>query len=460
MPLKESLPISLYAERRAALVQKIKQEYNEKAQEGLVLLFANFEHDGASFRQDRSFLYCTGVNEPAVALVVDIKTEKSTLYIPNFGSERSKWVEGALMPTPETAALFGVDTVVYLGSPCKGYQCHPFFTHHEYADLIALLQKVVSSGKTIFTINPSGKAGYIEQRFIVQRLSALIPGFDDSIQDCSTLIAQLRRTKHNAEIELLFKAVDITIDAHDVVARAIKPGKVEYEMQAAIEYVFGVRGGSVGFPSIVASGKNGVVLHYTANNKTLEQGELVVIDIGAEYNYYCADLTRTYPVSGSFSKRQRELYTIVLDTQEYIAGLAKPGMWLSNPDEPAQSLHHLAQEFLRAKGYDKYFVHGIGHFLGLDVHDVGDYKRPLQAGDVITIEPGIYIPEENIGIRIEDNYWIVPDGVICLSENLPKSPDDIELMMQDRAGEDQEEEEPIDMSQAFEELDDDQEYND
>ena len=124
------------------------------------------------------------------------------------------------------------------------------------------------------------------------------------------------------------------------------------------------------------------------------------------------------------------MYNIVLETQEHIASLAKPGMWLKNKDKADKSLHHLAVKFLAQRGYDKYFPHGIGHFLGLDVHDVGDYNVPLHEGDVITIEPGIYIPEEGIGIRIEDNYWITKDGAICLSENLPKDADDIEGFMQ------------------------------
>ena len=158
----------------------------------------------------------------------------------------------------------------------------------------------------------------------------------------------------------------------------------------------------------------------------------MVVDVGAEYDYYCADLTRTYPVSGSFTKRQKELYNLVLDTQEYVAKLAKPGMWLSNKEKPEKSLHHLAKKFLDDRGgYGKYFVHGIGHFLGMDVHDVGDIKEPLQDGDVFTLEPGIYIPEENIGIRIEDNYWIAKDGAVCLSESLPKKPDEIEAMMEE-----------------------------
>ena len=140
----------------------------------------------------------------------------------------------------------------------------------------------------------------------------------------------------------------------------------------------------------------------------------------------------TYPVSGKFTKRQRELYDIVLDTQEYIAAIAKPGLWLSNKENPDMSLNHLARKYLNDQGYGEYFPHGIGHFLGIDVHDVGDAAQALQAGDVITIEPGIYIPQEGIGIRIEDDYWIVEDGAVRLSEFIPKKAEEIEQMMQQK----------------------------
>ena len=166
------------------------------------------------------------------------------------------------------------------------------------------------------------------------------------------------------------------------------------------------------------------------NNQKLVAGDLVVVDIGAEVDYYCADITRTYPVSGTFSKRQRDVYTIVLATQEYIASIAKPGMWLNNKEKPEQSLQHCAQKFLEKHNYHTYFPHGIGHFLGMDVHDVGDVHEPLQEGDVITIEPGIYLQKEQLGIRIEDDYWIVKDGVICLSDALPKEAHAIEEMAQ------------------------------
>jgi len=428
MPFVHKKDFAVYKERRDTLITAIK-EAHPKNSNGIVVLFGGFEQDGYAFKQERSFYYLTGIEEPATALTLDLASGVSTLYVPNMGKERAKWVAITLEPTEENAQYYGVDAIVYLGNPCKGYQCHPFFSASEYEVLLLLLQKAVAQSRTIFTFNPSSAYGYVEQRFIVQRIGNLVPGLQELLHDISPLVAHMRRKKNNHEIELLYKAIDSTIHAHEVAARTIKEGKIEYEIQAIIEYMFTSSGCSLAFPSIVASGKNSTVLHYNLNNKILASGDLIVIDIGAEYNYYCADITRTYPVSGEFTKRQRELYDIVLDTQEYIESIAKPGMWLSNKEKSDQSLNHLAQEFLRSKSYDKYFPHGIGHFLGLDVHDVGDYNQPLALGDVITIEPGIYIPAEGNGIRIEDDYWLVKDGVVSLSENLPKHPDDIEKMV-------------------------------
>ena len=228
------------------------------------------------------------------------------------------------------------------------------------------------------------------------------------------------------------RAIEITELAHEAAAQAIEPGILECEVQASLEYIMTASGSRPAFPSIVATGKNATILHYMANEAPLASGDLVVVDIGATQDGYCADLTRTYPVSGKFTKRQLELYKIVLDTQMYIADLAKPGMYLNHADHPEQSLHHLAKAFLKKHGLDQYFVHGIGHFLGLDVHDVGNVKEPLQENDVFTIEPGVYIPEEGIGIRIEDDYLIVKKGAICLSEHLPKDPAMIEEMVQEK----------------------------
>jgi len=203
----------------------------------------------------------------------------------------------------------------------------------------------------------------------------------------------------------------------------------ERDVLAGLTYGIIAGGAREAFPSIVAAGKNATILHYADCDTQLKKNELLLIDCGASYNHYCADLSRTVPISGKFTQRQRAIYAIVLACQDYIASLVKPGMWLNNKEKPHESLQHLAVEFFEKKGYAQYFTHGIGHYLGLEPHDVGSMQEPLREGDVITLEPGLYLPEENIGVRIEDDYWVIKDGVHCLSEELPKAIDDIEELM-------------------------------
>lgn len=424
-----AIEVAEYRQRRMNLLDLIKKQHPDK--EGAVLLFAGFEHEHARFRQESSFYYFTGIEEPGAALLLDLDGH-GTLFIANHGNVRAKWVLSALEVNEEHAQRVGVDVIEYLGEQCDGYQLYPFFKARDHQHLLARLKKYMDEKKTIFSLLPTTPHGYVEQRFIFERLSSFLPGLSQHRMDIAPLVATLRRTKTMRELESLFKAVEITSLAHEAAAQSIAPGALECQVQASLEFVFTEMGSQrPAFPSIVGSGKNSTVLHYNQNNRVMQAGDLVVVDIGAEYGYYCADLTRTYPVSGTFSKRQQEIYELVLDTQEYIASIAQPGYWLSNKEQPEKSLNHLARAFLKERGYDQYMPHGIGHFLGIDVHDVGDPLIPLREGDVITIEPGIYIPQEGIGVRIEDNYWIVQDGAVCLSEELPKVPQDIEEMVRE-----------------------------
>jgi Xaa-Pro aminopeptidase len=423
-----SYDFSVHALRRRDLINHIKQQHGNTAK-GIVLLLGGFERDATLFKQESSFLYYTGLHEPGVALIMDLNGD-ADLYVPNCIDERKKWMSYPYPFTQESAALFGMQTVQSLGDACTGYQFHPFFLREQVKGLLDRIDKTIKQGGSIFTLSPDSQSGYIDQRLVLNRLATFVPELTELVVDISPIVATMRRSKDQSEIEQIYKAVEITALAQEAAAQAISDGATESEVQASLEYMFIGSGARPAFATIVGSGKNSTILHYHDNNAPLKKGDLVVVDIGAEIGHYCADITRTYPVSGVFTKRQREIYDIVLETQEYIASLAKPGIWLSNKDKPEQSLNHLAKKYLTERGYGAYFPHGIGHFLGLDVHDVGDYSVPLREGDVITIEPGIYIPEENIGIRIEDDYWIVKDGVVCLSEFIPKRAEDIEAIVQ------------------------------
>ncbi len=424
----EDQDVSVHALRMRQLIDDIKLEH-PKVEKGVVLLVANFEEERYHFRQESSFYYLTGIQEPGAVALIDLNGSSATLMLPHFVGNRTQWVYQPYELTKEIVQQLGFHDIQTLGEPCTGYQSHPFFDKQDYAKLLERLEKVISEGGTIFTVYPPSAYGYVYQRIIIDRLKGLLPSLASHIVDISRVVANLRRSKDMREIETMYKAVHITMLAQEAAAKTIQANVPECQVQATIEYVFTGSGGHAAFPSIVGSGKYSTVLHYNVNNEVLKDGDLVVVDIGAEYNYYCADLTRTYPVSGKFTVRQKEIYSIVLDAQKYIASIAKPGFWLSSKNHPEKSLNHLAHKYIEERGYGKYFPHNIGHFLGLEVHDVGDYEKPLEEGDVITIEPGIYIAEENLGVRIEDNYWVVEDGIVCLSEELPKEPEDIELFM-------------------------------
>jgi Xaa-Pro aminopeptidase len=442
---------SVHPLRRKELIESIKLQFPQIT-DGIVVLFAAFEQGSERFRQDKTFYYYTDVVEPGTVLVIDM-AGKSTLYIPNCFTKRAQWMTLPVALINRDAKALGVDAVELLGDECVGYEMNSYFSAQEYAHMITLMKNVIARGGSIFSTSPDNGHEYLHARFTFDHLQKFIPEVQKSVVDISPIIASSRRRKDVSEIEHVYRAVEITELAHESAVQAIKDGALECEVQASLEYMMIASHARTSFPSIVASGKNGTVLHYNQNSGTLKNGDLLVVDIGAEFKNYCADLTRTYPVSGTFTKRQRELYNIVLETQTHVASLAKPGMWLKNKDKVEESLHHLAVKFLAKRGYDKYFPHGIGHFLGLDVHDVGDYSVPLQEGDVITIEPGIYIPAEGIGIRIEDNYWVTKDGVICLSEHLPKEADDIEAVVQQAlSGESDDEDE--------DEYEDDEDYDD
>lgn len=415
---------NLFIKRRASLVAAVKKAFPGK--KGTIILCAAFESHHYAFTQESSFYYLTGLEEPGVIAVLDLDGQ-SSLYVPQYGADRAQWVGPFLKEGKDTGARLGFTEVRPLGNPCRGYSLTAACMANEYQNLLTNLQKKADAGFVLFA--DYSQARITEQSLMLERLLRAHPQLLDTITSISPFIASMRRKKDSTELEALYGAVDTTIAAHEWASTVIEPGLFEYEVQASVEFIFKSAGGAAAFPSIVASGKQGTVLHYTRNDQEMRKGDLVIVDVGARVDHYCADLARTYPVSGTFSDRQREVYDIVLATQDYVAEAARPGYWLSNKEVPEKSLHHLAVNFLKRHGYADYFTHLIGHFMGLDVHDVGEYKEPLKEGDVFTLEPGVYIPAERLGIRIEDNYWMTNEGAVCLSEELPKDSYEIEELM-------------------------------
>lgn len=416
-----------FKDRRNRLQQLVAEQYPGKT--GRIMLFAPFEEVRNPFVQDSYFYYTTGLSEPAIAFSLE-QSGESVLYAPQYGVDRHQWVADSAILNEKTIAIHGFDRFSFSGDATRSYAQNFYFAESDYGVIIALLKEMVQKKEFLFTVYPEHNSEAVRVKQIIDRLIIFVPDLRHFIIDISSQLNSMRRVKSMMEIETMYHALEITAAGLEAACCMLKPGNNEAEVHAAIEYVYTENGALNSYYPIVAGGKNATVLHYQQNNKELKGGDLVLIDAGAMFQNYCSDITRVYPVSGSFSDEQRELYEVVLEAQELAVKHMKPGMYLLNAQEQDASLHHIVVNFFKQHGYDKYFCHGIGHFLGLDTHDVGERSEPLQKGDVITIEPGVYIPDKNIGIRIEDNYWIADDEeVVCLSEKIPKSIKAVEEMM-------------------------------
>ena len=398
---------------------------------GVLVLFAATEGEGQNathgFRQDEDFFYLTGSMEPGAGVVVAAANDKrpytEILFLPAQNVSQEKWTGPKLSATsPEARRVTGFDRVDTLDRMRE--------------ELVRILP---SPAATVFTdLTDQGTTSSTIPIEWLRRANAF-PNYI-TFTDVSPLTAELRLVKDAGEIALIRKATDATIAAHRAAHGAVRPGATENEVAGLIEYEFR-RGGcqNPAFSSIVGSGLNSTVLHYSANSGTMREGDVVVIDIGAECGMYASDVTRTLPVSGRFTPRQREIYNIVLGAQQAAVAAFKAGVSTAGRAGD-NSLYRVAMDYINTHGKDskgqplgQYFIHGLSHYVGLEVHDAGSNTVPLQPGSVFTIEPGIYIPEERIGVRIEDIYYVKPDGSLeCLSCAVPKTADDVEAAMRRR----------------------------
>lgn len=424
--MKLSFSKNTYQARRNALIKEVAALYPGSSPL-YVLIPGGFEDSRIPFRQQSSLWYLTGVTEPGSVAI--LSEQATTVFIPN-APNRATWVESPLTATAESAHALGVAAVRNLGDPLRGYTLSQLWNAAECRELLTFIRTALADGARFATIIPTN--GKFPEELFIERLMREIPELQERALSVLPALAHIRQKKSPDELSRIGEAIELTMVAHHAAAQSIAPGVREAEIVAGIEFIFAESAARTAFPSIVASGEASTILHYTSHTRTLTAGGLVVVDIGAEVDGYAADISRTYPVSGRFTPRQKEVYNAVLHTQERVIRAAKPGMWLNNKEKPDHSLHHIALATLKERGYADYFSHSIGHFLGLDVHDIGDYERPLAAGDVITVEPGIYIPKEQLGIRIEDDILITQTGSESLSDELVKSVQEIEALMADR----------------------------
>jgi Xaa-Pro aminopeptidase len=402
---------------------------------GIALLFAPPEAEGPNdiygYRPDDNFYYLTGWAEPGAALLVEATREPKDdtparsyteiLFLPQRNYSQEKWTGPKLGPDhPKAAQLTGVDRVAALDTLRD--------------ELVKLLPV---RGARVYTDVPAEgvTSNSAEAMSWLKNANAFPVGTE--YPDIRPLLASLRTVKDAGEIELVRKATNASIAAQFAAIRAIKPGITEREISALLQYEWGKRGCErPAYAPIVGSGFNSTVLHYSDDSATIQPGDLVLIDAAGEYSLYASDITRTMPANGKFTARQREIYEIVLGAQKAAMAAFQSGKSHLRRDQ-ADSLYDAAYQYINTHGKDshgeplgKYFIHGLSHYVGLNVHDDGDYSLPLGPGMVFTIEPGIYIPEEKLGVRIEDMFYVDNDGkLIRLTESLPQTVDEIERLM-------------------------------
>jgi Xaa-Pro aminopeptidase len=419
----ERQPNSDYHARREALVAKAG---------GVVVLFAPMESDGPNdlygFRQEDNFFYLSGSTEPGAALLIasaaDSKGKMAArsyteiLFLPARNLTQEKWTGPKLGPeNPDAPKITGFDRV---------------------EDMTKLPQEVARFATGVHPVVYTDVASYDQTSASSKPLEFLkdVNSFL-RFQDVKPMIWALRTAKDDREAALIRKAVDASVAAHFAAFKAVKPDVNEREISALMQYEWGKRGCErPAYAPIVGSGYYSTVLHYSDDSNVMKSGDVVVIDAAGEYSMYASDITRTLPIGGHFSTRQREIYDIVLGAQQAAEAAFKSGKSTMRRDS-SDSLYDVARNYIDSHGKDlhgeplgKYFIHGLGHPVGLNVHDSTDQDAPLGPGQVFTIEPGIYIPEENLGVRIEDDYYVDANGkLIKLSAALPSAADDVEKAM-------------------------------
>lgn len=400
---------------------------NQMAENSLLILYSGAPiHISADayhhFEANKHFYYLTGLRRENMILVLR-KSEngnQSMLYIEKSDPNAERWT-GKMVTVEEAKSISGIDDVRFTAS----FQAQ--------LDYLLGSSTLSTCYFDCYRHQQSDLPDYNLAK--AQQFAAEHPGI--TVRNLWPMAAKLRMQKDEDEVALTEHAIDITDKALQRVLTTLEPGMKEYQAQANFEHMvhyLGAEGPS--FPTIAGSGKNGCMLHYETNRDTCQDGTLLLLDLGVRYQGYCSDITRTYPVGGKFTERQRKVYEIVLKANKEVAAQAKPGMTTKELNEICKKV--LTQGCMelglieKEEDIGKYYMHGVSHHLGLDVHDVTVEGVKLAPGSIITDEPGLYIDEWEIGIRIEDDLLITEDGCRVLSAAIIKEPDEIEAFMANR----------------------------
>ena len=402
-----SIPLDVYRKRRRALMDKLgAKEHGKPPSAALVAGDMTFN----GLREGMDVYYLTGVDEAGASVVLTpgarVYTEK--LIVAPFDAEGQRWNgERAILPSRPMELSTGFAKIYrdsalpwLLVGACEQYGS------------LAFVQEYKPDPE------PKPRAQELYAKAVERTYGC-------QVNDLHGLVARMREVKGPEELALMRKAIEYTAAGHAAALSAIHDGSREFQVKDAVEDAFR-RAGSrhVAYESIVGSGRNSAVLHYPKDDRIMTSGELVLIDAAAEAEYYAADVTRTMPVSGKYTPEQREIYDIVLRAQKAGIDAVRVGATVEDVDRATRQV-------IIDAGYYDYYIHGCCHFVGLEVHDPGDYVRPLPAGAVITVEPGIYLPQRGFGVRIEDEVLVTDGAAEVLSAAIPKDPDVIEKKMAD-----------------------------
>lgn len=401
--------------------QKLFNKINDKS---VVLLFSGsapkkLGDENYQFTPLRNFYYMTGLNRPNMVLLMYKKGDitETTIFIERYDEIKAKWV-GAVMLPNEVKEISNIENIAYLDEFNELFASVMFNKRIENVYMDFENRDFQTVGEA-FTLSKKIRENYPYVQFI----------------NLHNIIAEFRMIKENCEVEKIEKAIDITKKGIYAMMLNSKAGMMEYEIEAYFDFELKKNGvKDFAFKSIAASGKNGTVLHYSENNCKTRENDLILFDVGAQWEYYNGDITRTFPVNGKFTARQKEIYNIVLEGQSKVIEAIKPGLEFKRLNEILKE--HYRYELKKIgliKNDDevsKYYYHGVSHMLGLETHDVGRHNEGvLSEGMVFTVEPGLYIAEEEIGIRIEDNVIVTKEGCKVLSKDIIRTANEIESFM-------------------------------
>jgi Xaa-Pro aminopeptidase len=413
-----------------------RKRFAEKMQKNSIAIFNSNDEVPSNgdalydFKQNSDLYWLTGIGQEDTMLILypdnPDKKFQELLVLVRPNETKEKW-DGKRLRAEEAKNISGDITVLWLDT------------------LDALLQGWVHSAETIYlNSNENDRKGSRVQTRDYRYAAKMQSQFPlHQYARSAKILRELRGIKTKEEVEVIQQAIDITHNTFERLLKFIKPGVMEFEIEGEIMHSFLTqRASGVAYNSIIASGDNARTLHYIANSNECKDGELILMDFGAQYGGYNADLTRTVPVNGKFTKRQAEVYNACLHLHNYAKSLLKPGITLADytdkvGEEASRAFvgigllkeSDVKNEDKDNRAYRKYLYHGISHHLGIDVHDLGTRTEPLQPGMVLTVEPGIYIEEEKMGIRIENNVWITENGNKDLMEKIPITIDEIEALM-------------------------------